>query len=317
MNDLEEEYDVIILGTGIKECILSGLLSKTGHKVLHLDRNDYYGAESASLNLKQLHEKCARDKLNNDNNNESKDNDNDDENKIDEETLGRSKSYSIDLCPKFLMGCGDLVKMLIHTGVTKYLDFQCIGGSYILSKEKSNNYKLNEIPITAKAVWNTSLMGYIQKMRFKSFLMWVVGVNINDKKTWKKCDLNNQTMREIYKYWKCDDENIINLTGHAIALYKNDKYLDDKSLTIDCIKRLQLYANSLFRFEKSPYIYPVYGLGGLPEGFSRLATVYGGVYMLRSQIKKIAYNDDAENEENSNNYNVKGVEIENDHIKDL
>ena len=45
------QADVIILGTGLKECILSGLLSVKGKKVLHLDRNSYYGGECASLNL--------------------------------------------------------------------------------------------------------------------------------------------------------------------------------------------------------------------------------------------------------------------------
>lgn len=41
-------------GTGLTECILSGLLSVDGKKVLHMDRNDYYGGESASLNLTQV-----------------------------------------------------------------------------------------------------------------------------------------------------------------------------------------------------------------------------------------------------------------------
>ena len=45
---------VIVLGTGLTECILSGLLSVEGKKVLHMDRNDYYGGESASLNLTQV-----------------------------------------------------------------------------------------------------------------------------------------------------------------------------------------------------------------------------------------------------------------------
>ena len=30
---MDEAYDVIVLGTGLKECILSGLLSVNGHKV--------------------------------------------------------------------------------------------------------------------------------------------------------------------------------------------------------------------------------------------------------------------------------------------
>lgn len=51
---MDEEYDCIILGTGLKECILSGVLSVEGKKVLHMDRNSYYGGESASLNLTQV-----------------------------------------------------------------------------------------------------------------------------------------------------------------------------------------------------------------------------------------------------------------------
>ena len=49
-----EKWDAIVLGTGLKECLLSGLLSVAGKKVLHLDRNSYYGGASASLDIHQL-----------------------------------------------------------------------------------------------------------------------------------------------------------------------------------------------------------------------------------------------------------------------
>lgn len=51
--DSANGLQVIVLGTGLTECVLSGLLSVEGKKVLHMDRNDYYGADSASLNLTQ------------------------------------------------------------------------------------------------------------------------------------------------------------------------------------------------------------------------------------------------------------------------
>lgn len=51
---MDETYDVIVLGTGLTECILSGLLSMDGKKVLHLDRNNYYGGECSSLSLTQV-----------------------------------------------------------------------------------------------------------------------------------------------------------------------------------------------------------------------------------------------------------------------
>jgi len=107
---MDEEYDAVVLGTGLKECILSGLLSVEGYKVrlsasasasparivrpprsatsldstfvrsfvrssaltcarpnacqhaqvLHMDKNDYYGGSSASLNLNQMFERTFR-----------------------------------------------------------------------------------------------------------------------------------------------------------------------------------------------------------------------------------------------------------------
>ena len=53
---MEDKYDAIVLGTGLTECIISGMLSVDGYKVLHIDKNDYYGSVSASLQLDQLYE---------------------------------------------------------------------------------------------------------------------------------------------------------------------------------------------------------------------------------------------------------------------
>merc|ERR1719394_2333017 len=48
-----------------------------------------------------------------------------------------------------------------------------------------------------------------------------------------------------------------------------------------------LYSESLARYGKSPYLYPLYGLGELPQGFARLSAIYGGTYMLDKQIDEI------------------------------
>jgi Rab GDP dissociation inhibitor len=195
------------------------------------------------------------------------------------------------------MGCGNLVKMLLHTKVTRYLEFRCLDGSFVYK-----DAKLYEVPITPQAALNSALMGIFQKRRYKNFLQWVLKIKVDDPKTWSdgktSLDLTKLNMKQVFDYWKCDD-NTQDFTGHAVALHVDDAYLDDPSQTLVTLERLQLYAFSLNRFEKSPYIYPVWGLGGLPEGFSRLAAVHGGVYMLRRQVKKILYNDDG---------TVKGVE---------
>lgn len=46
------------------------------------------------------------------------------------------------------------------------------------------------------------------------------------------------------------------------------------------------------RYGKSPYIYPLFGLGELPQSFARLSAIYGGTYMLDKQIEKIVTDSD-------------------------
>lgn len=46
------------------------------------------------------------------------------------------------------------------------------------------------------------------------------------------------------------------------------------------------------RYGKSPYIYPLYGLGELPQSFARLSAIYGGTYMLDKKIDAIVTNAD-------------------------
>jgi len=261
---MDQEYDYIVLGTGLKECILSGLLSVEGKKILNIDKNDFYGDESSSLNLTQLWEKSQQTGE-------------------PDPHYGNPHKWYVDSCPKFIMANGNLVKMLLGTKVTKYIDFQFVGGSFVYKEGH-----IKEIPTDAKAIASSGLMGMIQKKRFKNFLEWVMGVKDADQVTWGKLDLRVQTMKDVYGSFQLD-ENSIDLAGHAIALYHNDDYLIDARQTLPCINRLKLYYQSLVRYGTSPYLYPMYGLSTLPEGFSRLGAVHGATYMIGRAVENILY----------------------------
>lgn len=83
------------------------------------------------------------------------------------------------------------------------------------------------------------------------------------------------------------DENTADFTGHALALWRDDNYKQQPYTTT--VQRIRLYSDSLARYGKSPYLYPLYGLGELPQGFARLSSIYGGTYMLDKPVDEIVF----------------------------
>ncbi|KAI9020241.1 GDP dissociation inhibitor [Phycomyces nitens] len=259
---MDTSYDVIVLGTGLTECILSGILSAEGKNVLHMDRNDYYGGESASLNLTQLYRKYRPG--------------------VEVPTeLGRDRDYNIDLIPKFMMANGEIVRFLTHTDVTRYLEFKQIAGSYV-----SHEGKISKVPATEGEAISSSLMGIVEKRRLQKFLEFVQNWKEDDVSTHQGLDLEKDTMVTVYEKFSLDPASQ-DLLGHAMALHLDDEYLSRPAR--ETIDKIVLYVASVARYGKSPYIYPLHGLGELPQSFARLSAIYGGTYMLDRAVDEILY----------------------------
>jgi Rab GDP dissociation inhibitor len=130
----------------------------------------------------------------------------------------------------------------------------------------------------------SSLMGLFEKKRCMNFYKYVENVDFNEKKTWKDINIEVQPMKDVYKKFSLE-ANTIDFLGHAVALHVDDKYLDRPAK--DTIEKMNLYLDSIGRYGDSPFLYPVYGLGGLPEAFSRLCAIHGGTYMLNTKVDEI------------------------------
>ncbi|KAJ8404063.1 hypothetical protein AAFF_G00344130 [Aldrovandia affinis] len=260
-----QEYDIIVLGTGLKECILSGIMSVGGKKVLHMDRNPYYGGESASISpLEELYKKFQVSGP--------------------PRSMGHGRDWNVDLTPKFLLSNGQLVKMLLYTEVTRYLDFKVVEGSFVY--QAGRVYK---VPSTEAEALASDLLGMFDKRRFRKLLHFVLNFEERDPLTHHDFDLKRTSTRELFRHFDLGPD-IIEFTGHALALYHNDDYLEQPF--IHTIDRIRLYAESLARFSHSPYLYPLYGLGELPQGFARLSAVYGCTYMLNRDVQEIVMEND-------------------------
>jgi len=262
---MDEEYDVIVLGTGLTECILSGLLSVEGKKVLHMDRNAYYGGEGASLNITQLYQKFKPGK------------------EIPEKLKAHDRDFNVDLIPKFAMASGEFVKILIYTDVTRYTEFKQIAGSYFYHKGD-----IAKVPVTEKEAVVTSLIGMAEKLRLKSFFEFIQGYDESKPETQQGLDLNTVTMKAVYEKFELEPATM-EFIGHALALQLDNTYLDRPAK--ETYDKIMLYMLSMSKYGKSPYLYPLYGLDELPQGFARLSAIYGGTYMLNKKVDEIVYAD--------------------------
>ncbi|KDQ14429.1 hypothetical protein BOTBODRAFT_32562 [Botryobasidium botryosum FD-172 SS1] len=260
---MDEEYDVIVLGTGLTECMLSGLLSVEGKKVLHMDRNDYYGGDSASLNLTQLYRKFRPGQE-------------------PPAELGRDRDYAVDLIPKFIIASGGLTEILVHTDVTRYLEFKQIAGSFVY-----RDGKVHKVPSNEMEAIKSPLMGLFEKRRAKKFFEFIQNYKADDPATHKGLNLDGP-MSAVYEYFGLEPSTQ-DFIGHAMALHLDDDYIKEPAR--DTIDSIILYTASMARYGKSPYIYPLYGLGELPQSFARLSAIYGGTYMLDKKADEIVVDD--------------------------
>lgn len=198
---------------------------------------------------------------------------------------GRVNDWNVDLVPKLLMSNGELTNILVSTDVTRYLEFKQIAGSYV-QQGSGPRATVAKVPSDASEALRSPLMGLFEKRRAKKFLEWVGAFKEDDPASYGGLALNQCTMREVYDKFGLE-VTTRDFIGHSMALYQTDEYINERGTAKETVQRIRLYANSMARYGKSPYIYPLYGLGELPQGFARLSAIYGGTYMLNTTIDDI------------------------------
>jgi Rab GDP dissociation inhibitor len=85
------------------------------------------------------------------------------------------------------------------------------------------------------------------------------------------------------------DDSTMDMVGHSLALYPDESWKTDPAKNV--IERVKLYGDSLRAYGRSPYLYPVYGLGDLPQSFARLSAIYGGTYMLNTKVDGFTFDE--------------------------
>lgn len=130
--------------------------------------------------------------------------------------------------------------MLVHTEVTRYLDFKVIEGSYVYKTGK-----VHKVPGTEEEAHASGdelffqncptqfndinrnlplldLMGMFDKRRFKKMLLYALNFDVRNPRTYHDVDPKKTTTRELFCRFDLGLD-VIEFTGHAIALHSSER----------------------------------------------------------------------------------------------
>jgi Rab GDP dissociation inhibitor len=136
--------------------------------------------------------------------------------------------------PKFIIASGELTKILVHTDVTRYLEFKQIAGSFVY-----RDGKISKVPSTEMEAVRSPLMGLFEKRRAKKFFEFLQGWKDDDPTThqgmhtrttsfalaltWKVgINLDRDSMKVVYEKFGLE-AGTQDFIGHAMALYLDDE----------------------------------------------------------------------------------------------
>lgn len=187
-----EVFDLLVLGTGLQECLLAAAAARSGSKVLQVDEADFYGGESAGVPLSQLPTLATGFQMG--------------EVAVDIEadavsnadsgpafpeqwpirfhgspainapalTGGAARRLTVDLIPALTLSRGVAVDALATSGVSSYLDFVVLQAAYCLQARNAGGWTLRQLPCSKSDVFDDASLSLVEKRTLMKFLQFAV-----------------------------------------------------------------------------------------------------------------------------------------------
>ncbi|ESQ49387.1 hypothetical protein EUTSA_v10020408mg [Eutrema salsugineum] len=305
-------YDLIVVGTGVSESVLSAAASSSGSSVLHLDPNPFYGSHFASLSLPDL---SSFLRSNSDSPPPQTSSSSPSPPSISHDFLSvdlvnrslyssveissfepaileeHSRRFNVDLCGPRVIFCADeSINLMLKSGSNNYVEFKSIDASFV----GDSSGELRNVPDSRAAIFKDKSLTLLEKNQLMKFFKLVqahLASSIESDET--TVSISEEDMESPFVEFLAKmrlPPKIKSIILYAIAMLDydqdNTETCGDLLKTRDGIDRLALYITSMGRFSNAlgALIYPIYGQGELPQAFCRRAAVKGCIYVLRMPI---------------------------------
>ncbi|XP_067853000.1 rab proteins geranylgeranyltransferase component A 1 [Heptranchias perlo] len=180
------------------------------------------------------------------------------------------RKFNIDLTSKFLYSRGSLVDLLIKSNVSRYAEFKNI--TRILTFQGG---KVEQVPCSRADVFASKHLSMVEKRMLMKFLTFCLEYEQHPD---AYLDFKDNGFSEYLKTKKLT-ANLQHFILHSIAM------VSETACTIEGLKATQHFLQCLGRYGNTPFLFPLYGVGEIPQCFCRMSAVFGGTYCLRHSVQ--------------------------------
>ncbi|XP_036126705.1 rab proteins geranylgeranyltransferase component A 1 isoform X1 [Molossus molossus] len=181
------------------------------------------------------------------------------------------RRFNIDLVSKLLYSRGLLIDLLIKSNVSRYAEFKNI--TRILAFREG---RVEQVPCSRADVFNSKQLTMVEKRMLMKFLTFCMEYeeHPDEYKAYEE-----MTFSEYLKTQKLTP-NLQHFVLHSIAMTS-----ETASSTLDGLRATKNFLHCLGRYGNTPFLFPLYGQGELPQCFCRMCAVFGGIYCLRHSVQ--------------------------------
>lgn len=181
------------------------------------------------------------------------------------------RRFNIDLVSKLLYSRGLLIDLLIKSNVSRYAEFK--NATRILAFREG---KVEQVPCSRADVFNSRQLTMVEKRMLMKFLTFCLDYEQHPE---EYQDYENSTFAQFLRTQKLTP-SLQHFILHSIAMVS-----ETDCSTLEGLQATKKFLQCLGRYGNTPFLFPLYGQGEIPQCFCRLCAVFGGIYCLRHSVR--------------------------------
>ncbi|KAF2981499.1 hypothetical protein EK904_002873 [Melospiza melodia maxima] len=181
------------------------------------------------------------------------------------------RRFNIDLVSKLLYSRGLLIDLLIKSNVSRYAEFK--NATRVLAFREG---KVEQVPCSRADVFNSRQLTMVEKRMLMKFLTFCLDYEQHPEEYQEH---ESSTFAEFLQTRKLTP-SLQHFILHSIAMVAQTE-----SSTLQGLQATKKFLQCLGRYGNTPFLFPLYGQGEIPQCFCRLCAVFGGIYCLRHAVR--------------------------------